>query len=181
MELARTRFNTDLIQTLTDYIQQGGSSSGIELSDKEKDTLDKIRFADEKIRESKYSREQVSKFIIGKFDCCRDTAWKHIVMAEQIFSSSYPLNKNAMIAARIEFLQKKIDECIIDKEYSAASNFERSLQKYIEMYKDVAPKRSPKTIIYNIQQNILNTTVTVDQAVEEAETLALELHNKEDY
>jgi hypothetical protein len=181
MELQRRRFNDDLIQTFIDYFQQGGKSSGIELSAKDSEILERVRFADEKIRERRHSREQISKFIIGHFSVCRDTAYKDIIMAESVFSSSFPLNKQSLIAARIEFLQKKIDECYIDKEFIAAGILEKNLQKYIEMYKDYQAPRSPKTIVYNIQNNIHQTNTTVDQAVEEVEALILELEKKEDY
>jgi hypothetical protein len=181
MELQRRRFNQDLIQTLTDYIQQGGDSSGIELTEKDNEVLDRVRFADEKIRENKFSRELIAKSLIGKYNICRDTAYKMIIMAEHIFSSSYPLNKNAEIERRIEFLKKVINDCIIDKDFLAASNFEKSLQKYIDMYKDVTPKRSPKTIVYNIQNNIHQTNVTVEQAMEETEGVLKLLENREDY
>jgi Tfp pilus assembly protein PilN len=91
------------------------------------------------------------------------------------------LNKQSIIALRIEFLQKKIDECFIDKEFVAASLLEKNLQKYIEMYKDYQAPRSPKTIVYNIQNNIHQTNVTVEQAIEEVDALVLELDKKEDY
>jgi hypothetical protein len=102
-------------------------------------------------------------------------------MAESVFSSSYPLNKNSLIEARIEFLQKTIDNCIIDKEFQAAALFEKSLQKYIEDYKDIAPKRSPKTINYILNQNIHQTNITINEALRDAEGLAIELESKEDY
>ncbi len=181
MQLVRKRFNDELIQCFVDYFQQGGKSSGIILSSKENEILERVRFSDEKIRERKYSREQIVKFVMGKFEVCRDTAYKDLIMAENVFSSSYPLNKQSLIASRIEFLQKQIDNCIIDKEFIAAGVFEKSLQKYIEIYKDLVPKRSPKTIIYNIQNNIHQTNVTIEQAMEEAEKLYLELEKNEDY
>lgn len=181
MQLARTRFNEDLIDNFITYFQEGGESSGIELSNVELKVLERVRFADEKIRERKYRREGIANFIRTKFGVCRDTAYKDIVMAETVFSSSFPLNKNAMIASRIELLEKEINNCYRDKNPIAAGILEKSLQKYIEIYKDVAAKRSPKTIVYNIQNNIHQTNITIEQAEEEAEQLALELEQKEDY
>ena len=170
-----------MIDTYIDYFQQGGESSGIEMTEKQKEVLERVRFADEKIRERTSSREMIARYIMGKFNVCRDTAKKDMVIAERVFSSSYPLNKNSLIEARIEFLEKQIRHCILDKDYVAAAMFERSLQKYIEMYKDIVPKRTPKTIIFNIQNNIHQTNVTVEQAVNEADTLANYLEHNDDY
>jgi len=184
MELQTKRFNDETIETLTRFIQSGGDSSGIELLDSHKKILDRIRFADEKIRESngKYKREDIAGFIRGKFEVCRDTAYKDIVMAEAIFSSSYPLNKKYEIQARIELLKKKIWDCYIAKDFFNAAQLEKVLYNYYKIYPDEVPKRSPKNIYYIIQNNNVHVTnLTLEQAAQEAEFLAIELEKKEDY
>lgn len=177
------RFNDDTIDSLTRYLQAGGDDSGVELSEKQLEILDRARFADEKLRENKYKREDIANFIKAKYLVSRDTAFKAIVIAENLFSSSYPLNKKFMIGQRIEFLQKKINDCYFDKDVFNAAALEKQLREYIKMYPDFTPPRSPKNITYIINGDIHQTqnNLTVEQASEIAEELLIKLENKEDY
>ena len=131
--------------------------------------LERWRHADERIRENKYSREQIAKFIMSIFKVCRDTAYRDIVNAERVFVSSYPLNKQYETGLRIEFLKRKINEMFLLGDNMTAANLEKVLQKYIDAYPDAIVPHSPKTIIYKLIQN--NTTITnnVASAIQEAE------------
>lgn len=162
MDLQKTRFNDETREEIQYYISQGGRSSGIELSEKKLAILERWRYADERLRENKYTREQIAKFIIGKFEVCRDTAYRDIVNAEHVFASTAPLNKKYETQKRIEFLIAKINECYLRREYLIASILEKTLQKYIEKYPDAVIPHSPKTIIYKIVQNNVQNNVTVD-------------------
>ena len=183
MELAPKRYNNDTIEALLGYLQNGGDSSGIELSDKHKDIMQRLRYADEKLRENRYNREDVANFIKGKFRVCRDTAFKDIVMAEKVFSSTYPLNKKYEIGARIEFLKKKINDAFIDKDVMSAATLEKVLQKYYDLYPDYVEPRSPKNITFVINGDIhtTNNNLTLNQVIEEADNLIELLEKKDDY
>lgn len=167
MDLQKTRFNDANREEIQYYLAEGGKSSGVELSAKQLQILERWRYADERIRENKYTREQIAKFIMGKFDVCRDTAYRDIVNAEHVFASTAPLNKKYITQRRIEFLEKKINDCYIKGETMIAAMLEKVLQKYIEKYPDALLPHSPKTIIYKIVQN--NVTVNQDAIVQEAE------------
>ena len=183
MALPAKRFNDDTIDALTRYLQAGGEDSGIELTDKQLEILDRARYADEKQRENKYKREEIANFLKSKYGICRDTAFKSIVIAENIFSSSYPLNKKNFIGLRIEFLQKRINDCYIDKDIFNAVGLEKQLREYIKMYPDYSPPRSPKNIHYHINGDLHQTqnNLTIQQAADAADALIRHLEENDDY
>jgi hypothetical protein len=183
--------NREVIQR---YIDAGGE--GVELNEIQQRLLDRWRFADELIRQSffgKYQlREDIANAIRSKFDVSRDTAYKDIVNAEHVFSSSAPLNKKYFIQRRIEWICHIISELTkpierknekgdvidtyIDEDKSAiAAKYEAILQKYVAIYPDYVPMRSPKTIIYNIQQNLLTTGITTEEAFTDADVIITQL------
>src|SRR4051812_25635106 len=158
------------------YYQAGGSSNeeGLILTEKQQQLSDRWLFAAAKIREMKYSQEQVAKFIMGSFDVGRDTAYRDIVNAQYVFAASYPINKNFLIQSRIEFLIKKINDAYVDNDLNGsikATKLEKELRGYIEMYKEVAPRRSPKIINFIIQNNLIATTQTAEQSFHQADDI----------
>ena len=183
MGLPAKRFNDETIDTLTRYLQAGGEDSGILLSEKQLVILDRARYADEKIRENKYKREDIANFLKSKYGICRDTAFKDIVIAENIFSSSYPLNKKNFIGIRIEFLMKKINDAYIDKDVFNAVGLEKQLREWVKMYPDYTPPRSPKNITYVINGDIHQTqnNLTIEKAAADADVLLKHLEENDDY
>ena len=181
MNLPKKRFSDSSREDILTYFESGGEESGIQLTDKQKDLIERWRFADEKIRENKYKREQIANFITNKFGVCRDTAYKDMVNAEYVFSSSFPLNKRYLIGSRIEFLQRKINDAFSDKEYEVAARLELVLQKYIKDYPDYVPPRSPKIINLVINQNNFNLNITAEEALEGSADIIKLLENNEDY
>lgn len=166
------------------------------LNDKQKELLTRWQYADEQIRKNEMRREEIAKLIIFKFKVSRVTAYQDIVNAENLFASSTPLNKKYRIQLRIEFLEMKINELYgmvrmeatdeagnatdepedilvkVDRiqqnvEYlHEAKELEKILQKYYHDYPDMIPKRSPKTIVYNmIFANLPAPTMTVEEAL----------------
>ena len=182
-DLQKKRFNDDTREQIITWLQAGGDSNkeGLIITDKQLELLDRWRYADEKIRESKFRREQIAGFICSKYNVSRDTAYKDIVNAEYIFSSSYPLNKKYWIQLRIEYLQKKINDAYIDRDGFTASRLEKELREYIKMYPEQIERKSPKTIVFNIQNNLLQTNQTADTAFREADDIIKQLEQKDDY
>lgn len=183
MELAKTRFSDTNRDDIVRYLEAGGNNNteGLILSDKQMELYHRWQFAAEKIREQKYKREQIAQFIIGAYGVSRDTAYRDIVNAEYVFAASYPLNKQFLIQNRIEFLQKKINDAFIDKDYASAAKLEKELREYIDMYPESKPIRAPKTINFIIQNNLIVTQLTADQAFAEAEVVIKELEGKDEF
>jgi hypothetical protein len=182
MELQKKqRFSDTNREDLLTYLEQGGPESGIELTPKQAELLDRYKYADQLIRSGKYKRDTVANMIIAKCEVSRDTAYKDIINAEYLFSSSYPLNKRYLIGLRIELLQKQIRRAFVIKDYMAAAQLEKVLQKYIADYPDFLPPRAPKQIVLNIQNNILNTDMTAEQAFTMAADIAKRLEGNDDY
>ncbi len=183
MASPRKRFNTDSVETLQRYLQTGGIEGGIELTAKQEELLDRARFADELLRKNEYKREEIANVIKVKYGISRDVAFNAIVTAESLFSSCYPLNKKYLVGSRIEFLQKKIEDCYIDKDVFNAVGLEKQLREYIKMYPDFEPPRSPKNITYVFNGDLHQTqnNLSVEQATEAADNLIKILESKEDY
>jgi hypothetical protein len=101
--------NREVIQR---YVEAGGE--GVELNDVQMKLLERWRHADEMIRQSffgKYQlREDIANALKTKFEISRDTAYRDIVNAEHVFSSSAPLNKKYFIQRRIEYITYIISE-----------------------------------------------------------------------
>ena len=150
MAITKARFNDANYDDIELYIQAGGEYSEIQLTDKQKQLLDRWRYADERLREHRYTQEQVVKFIMGKYTVCRDTAYRDLKNAERLFISLYPLNKKYEIQNRIEFLKKKIHDQYIGGDPIGASMNEKTLQKYIGMFPETQLPHSPKIIVFEI-------------------------------
>ncbi len=150
----------------------------VSLTDKQKGLLNRWEYADELIRQNMWRREEISLMIQRKFTVSRATAYQDIVNAENIFSSSTPLNKRYRIQLRIELLETQINslwgyvkpapfeepEELFDRISRIKSNeeyinqaiaLEKVLKGYYDIYPDTKPTRSPKTIIFQVAGNIL--------------------------
>lgn len=176
------RLNSDNRDTILRYLENGGDDDLIVLNDVQKKLLDRYRFADEKIRERKYKRETIAKFIMAKYQVTRDTAFRDMVSAEYIFSSSAPLNKKYWVGMRIEFLQQKINDAYLHNDRIAAAQLEKVMQKYLEMYPDYSAPKSPKNIIFNFNGvKKSDESLTVDAAFEVVDDIIKKLEKNEDY
>src|SRR5690349_15388047 len=135
------RYDSTNIEVIEQCLASGGE--GVVLSDFQKKILERLRFADELIRQNQgvFKREEIANYIKVKFEVTRDTAYKDIVNAERVFSSSYPLNKRYEVGCRIEFLKEQIKEAANDKDRDAVSRLEKVLQSYYEIYPDLSPSR----------------------------------------
>jgi hypothetical protein len=176
------RLASDNKDAILRYLENGGDDELIVLTDVQKKLLDRWRFADEKIREKKYRREAIANFIMAKYQVTRDTAFRDMVSAEYVFSSSAPLNKKYWVGMRIEFLQNKINECYLLKDRMSAAHLEKTMQKYLEMYPDYSAPKSPKNIIFNfIGTKTSDESLTVDAAYEVVDDIIKKLENNDDY
>ena len=138
--------NRDVVEQ---YLIAGGE--GVQLTDKQKDLLDRWTFADEMMRENigRLKREQIANLIKTKWNISRAMAFQDMVNAEHLFSSSTPLNKKYRVQLRIEFLEGQIRLAAIANDHFAVANYEKVLQKYYDKYPDVKPDESPKVLIFS--------------------------------
>ena len=157
------------------YVASGGE--GIELSEFQKQLLDRLRYADEKIRQSqgRFKRDQIAGMIKTTYNVSRDTAYKYIVEAERIFSSSFPLNKQYEIGARIELLKEKSRAAAAEGNWPAFAMIERVLADYYKQYPDVRKVDVKKTLIMNVVQQFFDspeqTAMSLDEAIQQAEVI----------
>jgi hypothetical protein len=183
--LEKTRHSEANRDPIIRYLEAGGEGNeeGLILTDKQRVLLDRWNFAAEKIREQKYRREQIANFIIGVYKISRDTAYRDIVNAEHVFACSYPINKKFLIQLRIEILQKRINDAYIDGDRFNAVKMEKELREYIKMYPETALAQSPKTIVFNLQQNVFQTKedITHEEAFQEADAILKQLEDFDDF
>lgn len=157
------------------YVACGGE--GIVLSDYQSALLDRLRFADEKIRQGhgRFKRNEIALMIKTAYDVNRDTAYCYMREAERIFSSSFPLNKQFEIGARIEFLKEKIRNAAADRDWKAVAMMERVLERYYVQYPDVRKVDVKKTLIMNVVQQFFDspeaTAMSLEDAIQQAEII----------
>lgn len=175
-------------EAITRYIQSDGD--GVVLNPEQKKLLERVTFADEQIRRKTglISREEIANIIRFRFECGRTTAYTYMATAEEIFSSSIPLNKKYLVQTRIEYCIQQIhlldlNTSIDTKDKNdAKTKYEKILQGYIDIYPDYVPQKSATTIIYNIQNNnLIVTDKTEDEAFEEADVIIKHLEENDDY
>lgn len=178
------RFKSTDIDIIEAYLQAGGE--GIVLSPRQEKKLDILRFADEKIRQGngRFKREEIAGMIRVTFGVSRDTAYKYIVNAEHIFSSSYPLNKRYEIGIRIEFLKEKIRFAAADNDWKAVAMMERVLENYYRQYPDIIKTDTKKTLIMNVVNQFFETpekttAMTLEDSIQYAEVIEQEDDNAE--
>jgi hypothetical protein len=200
----RLRNKSENRDAILAFVECGGDQTLIELNEVQNRMLIRWRAADELIRKGGeyFLRENVVKKLMFEFSISRDTAYQDVVSAEHVFSSSAPLNKRYWIQRRVEYLQQIIDKLVqgnteseVDENgknivtwtgdadaMEVAAKWESVLQKYIDKFPDFIPARSPKKIIYNIQNNLLvNNTTTVMEANEKYEQVLKHLEEHDDY
>ncbi len=177
--LQKKRFNEETRDAIESYIAAGGENNeeGIVLTKKQEDYLIRWRFADERFRQNKYKTDRIANFLMDQFKISRDTAYKDIVNAQRVFRSTCPLNKQYEIQGRIEDLKVRIYDAYIDNDRIGAAMLDKVLQKYLEMYSDVVPVRSPKNIVFNIQNNLFVTDKTPRQSYADADEIIKALEN----
>lgn len=166
------------------YHQAGGA--GVELTTFEKELDERWQYADEMIRRNvgKKTREAIANILMQKFGISRATAYSDIVNAEEVHSSSKPLNKRYRIGLRIEKLEAAIHDAMSAKEpdYRGIAAMEKVLAGYINSYPDYAPSVSPKTIIFNVtNQTQNNFTMSVEEAEAKADELIHKLKMEGDF
>lgn len=144
----------------------------VSLTDKQEELLKRWEYADELIRKNECKREVIAQLIMRRFAVGRATAFQDIVNAERVFASSTPLNKKYRIGLRIEYLERKIQEFYDsdDKDKMImAGMLEARLVKYYDLYPDITPAKSPKTINFIIQGSVMPAPVmTADDALNAA-------------
>lgn len=135
-------------EVIKDYIIAAGI--GIELTDKQKELLERWEYADEKIREhmGRLNRTEIANLIKKKFAVSFCTAKSDMVNAEYVLSSSNPLNKAHRIQLRIEYLEKQSKRAADAKDFQAVAMIEKSIAKYVELYPETTPTVSPKNLIF---------------------------------
>jgi ABC-type uncharacterized transport system fused permease/ATPase subunit len=173
---------TDKLETHKEKIIQYlvNAGEGTDLSDKQKELLARWEFADETLRREmgKSNRSSIAQLIVSKFKVSLATAKSDIVCAEEVFSSSNPLNKKHRILLRIEFLEEQSEYAALAGDYKAVAMIEKSLSFYLDKYPDVKLAKPRRQVVYNIQNNILNDFTIADKEAEDI--LQLELKRLSD-
>lgn len=162
------------------FVSSGGED--IVLSGFQEELLHRIRYTDEKLRQGhgRFKRDEIAAMIKATFNVSRDTAYRYMTEAERIFSSSFPLNKQYEIGARIEFLKEKIRFAAADSDWKAVGMMERVLERYYVQYPDVKKMDVKKTLIMNVVQQFFDTpeataanvaAMSLDDAIQYAEVI----------
>jgi hypothetical protein len=126
-----------------------------------------IDFADDQIRSKQgiLNRYAIAQIISNRFDITHRSAQKYITLAEDLYSTSAPLNKRYKIQLRIEKCEEIIERLIQVGDYELAEKWEKRLKDYIELYPELKLKRTRRTVIYNIPGLTITEEMSVESAV----------------
>lgn len=127
-----------------------------------------IDFTDEQIRSKQglLNRYAIASVISNRFDITIRSAQKYITLAEDLYSSSNPLNKKYKIQLRIEFCEKMAEICVQKDDLKAAAAYEKCIQEYIKLYPEVKISRSKRVTQYVLPGQLQENTITVIEAEE---------------
>lgn len=155
--------NREAIQA---YLIAGGE--GYELSEKQSELLQRWEFADEMIRTNmgKLSRSEVANLVVSKWKVSLCTAKADMVAAEEVFSSSSPINKKHRMQLRVEFLEKQSRLAAAANDHKAVAMIEKSIAFYLDKYPEItiAQASQPVTFILMNGKDIVDDILTFEDA-----------------
>jgi hypothetical protein len=145
------------------YLVTGGA---VPLDDHQQAMYQRWLFIDEELRKGKWRRYQIVDQCAVRFGVSKEAAKRDMIGCEQIFSSSYPLNKKYFITSRINFLERMIQTAAAVNDHKAVVEYEKLLEKYIGQYPDATVARSPKKIVFVLNNNVVqNESMPVEDAI----------------
>ena len=81
----------------------------------------------------------------------------------------------------MEFLAKAINKAYTDDDYESVARLEKEYREYLKMYPDTKQKRSPKTINFIMQNNLMQSVLDPRQALITADEIIKRIEENEDY
>ena len=154
------------LEVIRAYIIADGE--GMTLTEEQQKQKLIIDFTDEQIRQKQgiLKRYEIARIIANRFDMNTRTAQHYITLAEDLYSSSAPLNKKYKIQLRIEFCEQQQQIAMLQNDHDAVVMFERCIQKYIEMYPEVKVTRTRRMQTFVLPGTVLENTSTIEDAIE---------------
>jgi len=154
------------LEVIRAYIIADGE--GITLTEEQQKQKLIIDFTDEQIRQKQgiLKRYEIARIIANRFDMNTRTAQHYITLAEDLYSSSAPLNKKYKIQLRIEFCEQQQQIAMLQNDHDAVVMFERCIQKYIEMYPEVKVTRTQRMQTFVLPGTVMENTSTIEDAIE---------------
>jgi hypothetical protein len=158
-KVARIETGDSNRDVIVSFLESDGE--GIDLTDKQKELLERWSTADDLIRGNvgRKNREAIAMMLVSKYSIARCTAYNDIVNAEFVFSSSKPINKKYLIGLRIEFIISQIHAAQSVSDFSAVASLEKILQGYIELYPETKVNQSPRTLIFNVDARSISDQI----------------------
>jgi hypothetical protein len=154
------------LEVIRAYIIAEGE--GIQLNEEQEEQKMIIDFTDEQIRskQGQLKRFEIARIISNRFQLTTRTAQRYITLAEELYSSSAPLNKKYKIQLRIEFCEQQQQIAMLQNEHDAVVMYERCIQKYIEMYPEVKVTRKQRIQTFVLPGSMAQNTLSVEDAIE---------------
>lgn len=154
------------LEAIRVFVASGGE--GTELTTQQRDLKEKIEFADEQIRSKNgfMRREAIANIIRLRFSCSRDTAFRYMRFAEELYCSSNPLNKKYAILLRIEVCEQRASDAAFLGDHKAAAMYESCIAKYMAMYPDASRERMRRKQIFIFPTIAPAATFTKEAAFE---------------
>ena len=154
------------LEVLRAYIISNGV--GITLTEEQEQQKEIIDFTDEQIRQKQgiLKRYEIARIIANRFEINTRTAQRYITLAEDLYSSSAPLNKKYKIQLRIEFCEQQQQIAMLQNDHDSVVMFERCIQKYIEMYPEVKVTRTQRMQTFVLPGTVTENTTSIEDAID---------------
>lgn len=150
----------------------------LELTPKQQQFMDRWNFADDLLRTGRYDYLEITKQLSNKFGISVQAANDDLRNAQIVFGSSNALNKRYTAYAQIRRLEKSIRLCVQGQKWREAGDFEKTLQRAIANLPEMQAPKSPRTIVFNIQNN--NSLSVTDEELQAAVSVAGEYIESEE-
>lgn len=167
--------NDEMLDDNRDIILQHILNEGreTELTEKQKDLKSKYIYADEMMRDGRYSHRQIAIFIKEKYQCSIASARNYMRDAQYIFGTVGSYNKSYLWITHLDKLDKMIDKCQELGMFKEAAALMAERGKTIARMKDEsANPPAPAAIIFNITNG--GSLLSMNFNAQDAERVARE-------
>ncbi len=177
------RKQTVIFKTNMEAVERFIHKQDIVLTDEQQELLQRINYADEKLRARVHSREEIINAIINRFGCSRWRADQDITDAHKLFGTTRKVNKNYVLNRHIENIENQISIFTKAKQYALIPKLNENLTNAVNSLPAdlIDAQSSPTTIIFIVKAPDNNKKKTVEELLQEAEAITKQTPDPDEY
>lgn len=155
--------------------------AAMELTPKQLEQKSRMEFADELLRKDRDKHHEIVDHIMKRFGVSKSTAQQDLREAQNVYASGHALNKHYTASAQIRSLQDDIRINRQAQNWPIVVELQKVLQKAIAAMEDYKPAKSPRVLVYNINNPVgefSSSDKELDDAMRDADVFLAELEKK---